>query len=397
MFGIPKGSKFKKEVWYFLISILLVHNAAYLIVPILPLLLKNLKDLKATEIGIVIGAGSLFIQLGSIIAGLLSDRVGNKYTMLLSNLCQAMGLIGMGFSKGYFALIFFSALNGVGTGMYIPSTKAALTYIASENQRTTVFSLRSVSSHIGICISGILLLLTASTINFYIAAGIYVLLLMLSWIFLPNNCGDQPCPALPLKSYIAILSDRPFMVFTGISALIWGLHTQLSFLLPLRAEAININTGRIGLIWTTTSITVILTQSLISRSFLEKHPLSLSIFIGTLLVGFGITLLGWSSSFIFLIFCSLIFIGGEMFMMPSIDSYNSSLASRQLIGAYFAVANLASGIGAAAGALSSGWILERYHIAASITPWLIYGGYTVLVSIFIIFLLKPFKRTTDPK
>lgn len=397
MFGIPKGFKAKNEIWYFLISILLVHIAAYFIVPILPLLLKNSKHLKAPEIGIVIGAGSLFIQLGSIIAGLLSDRVGNKFTMLLSHLCQALGLIGMGFSRGYFALVFFSALNGVGTGIYIPSTKAALTYIASENQRTTVFSLRSVSSHVGICISGIILLLTASTINFYMAAGIYILLLIFSWRLLPNDCGDQPCPALPLKRYMEIFSDKPFMVFTGISALIWGLHTQLSFLLPLRAEAINVNTGRIGLIWTTTSIMVILTQSLISKGFLEKHPLSLSMLLGTLLVGSGIILLGWSSSFMFLILCSLIFIVGEMFMMPAIDSYNSSLANQQLIGAYFAVANLAAGIGAAAGAFSSGWILDIYTIAASTIPWLIYSGYTAVVSIFIIILLKPFKRTSGLK
>ena len=397
MFGIPKDFNFRREIWYFLISIMLVHNAAYLIVPIFPLLLKNVKALNTTEIGFVIGAGSLFIQLGSIIAGLLADRLGNKYTMLLSNICQALGLVGLGLVKGYLPLVFFSILNGVGTGMYIPTTKAALSYIASEKQRTTVFSLRSVASHIGISISGLLLIFTTTNSNFYFASGIYVLLFMLSWIFLPNNCGNQPCPAVPLKSYIEIFSNKPFIIFTTISALIWALHTQLSFLLPLRAEVINISASRIGLIWSITSISVILLQPLISRGFLEKKSLSLSILIGIILGGTGVTLLGWSNSFILLVLCSLIFIGGEMFMMPSIDSYTSKIADQKLIGAYFAIANFSAGIGAALGAFISGKLIDTYPVDSSTIPWVSYAIYTAAISIIVILFLKPNKDSVVPQ
>jgi len=397
MFGIPKGFSFKREIWYFLISILLVHKAAYLIVPIFPLLLKNVKALNATEIGVVIGTGSLFIQLGSILAGLLADRIGNKYTMLLSNIFQVFGLVGLGLVKGYLSLVFFSVLNGVGTGMYIPTTKAALSYIASEEQRTTVFSLRSIASHIGISISGLLLILTAANVNFYFASGIYVVLFIFSWVFLPSNCGNQPCPAVPLRSYVEIFSNKPFVLFTALSTLIWALHTQLAFLLPLRAETININSSRIGLIWSITSISVILLQSLISRGFLEKKSLPLSILVGIVLVGAGITLLGWSNSFILLVLCSLIFICGEMFMMPSIDSYTSKIANQKLIGAYFAIANFSAGIGAAFGAFISGRLIDKYPVGSSIIPWVSYAIYTVVISLIIILLLKPAKDSVAPE
>ena len=389
MFGIPKHFTLKKELWYFLTSILLVHNAAYLIVPIFPILLKNIKGLSTSEIGIVIGTGSLFIQLGSIIAGLLSDRIGNKYTMLLSNICQAIGLFGMGFVHGFYSLVFFSVMNGVGTGMYIPTTKAALSYIASEEQQTTVFSLRSVASHIGISISGLLLLLTSGNINFYFAGGIYLTLLIISWIYLPNNCGEVPCPAVPFKSYLQILSNKSFIIFTVISSLIWGLHTQLSFLLPLRAEAIKISVGSIGLIWTITSVSVIIFQPIISRVFLESHPLTVSILTGTLLVGVGVAVLGWSNSFFLLALCSLVFITGEMFMMPSIDSYTSAIANQTLIGAYFAIANFASGIGAAAGAFISGKLIETYSVGTSVVPWVLYAIYTSVIALLIFVVLKP--------
>lgn len=397
MFGIPKDFKLKRELWVFLISIVLVHNAAYLIVPIFPLLLKNVKGLNSVEIGIVIGAGSLFIQLGSIIAGLLADRMGNKLIMLLSNICQAIGLIGMGLAGSYYILVFFSILNGIGTGMYIPTTKAALSYIASEDYLTTVFSLRSVASHIGISISGLLLLFIAANVNFYFAGGIYLLLLILSWLYLPNNCGDQPCPTVPLKSYVKILSNKGFLAFTAISALIWALHTQLSFLLPLRAEASGINSSKIGLIWTITSISVIILQPIISKTFLRRHSLALSILIGALLLGGGVSFLGFSNSFILLVLCSLLFIVGEMLMMPPLDSYTSSLADKKLIGAYFAISNFAAGIGAAAGAFISGRLLNIYSIKTASTPWLIYALYTGVLSLLILFILRPFSKNKKEK
>lgn len=397
MFGVPKDFKAKKELWIFLVSILLVHNAAYLIVPIFPILLKNIKNLNTVEIGIVLGAGSLFIQLGSVIAGLLADRMGNKFTMLLSNVCQAVGLIGMGLARSHYILVFFSIFNGIGTGMYIPTTKAALSYIASNDHLTTVFSLRSVASHIGISISGLLLLFVSNNVNFYFAGGIYLILLILSWLFLPDNCGDQPCPAVPLKSYIQILSNNDFIIFTAISTLIWALHTQLAFLLPLRAEAANINPSRIGLIWTVTSISVIILQPIVSKRFLRRYPLTLSILIGCLLVGGGISFIGLSNSFILLVLCSLVFIVGEMFMMPSFDSYTSNLADKKLIGAYFAISNFAAGIGAAAGAFISGRLLDIYPIGASSIPWLIYSIYTGVLCLLILFVLKPFSKNKKEK
>lgn len=85
MFGI-RNLRFSRDLWILLSSILVIHVAAYLIVPIFPILLKVEKNLSPGQIGIVIGAGSLFIQLGSILAGLISNRLGNHLTLILGNL-----------------------------------------------------------------------------------------------------------------------------------------------------------------------------------------------------------------------------------------------------------------------------------------------------------------------
>lgn len=384
MFGIPRHVKFKKEIWVLLTSILIIHIAAYLIVPIFPILLKTEKKLNPSDVGLVIGAGSLFIQLGSIIAGIIADRLGNKLTIVIGNALQFIALFGLGLSTSTILLIIFSSLNGVGTGIYIPTTKAAISYLATHEEATTAFSLRAVAANIGTSISGIFLLFFATNFNFYVAGIIYALLMIVSWIYLPVGCGDQPCPSVPLKNYVNIFKDRTFMVFSFVSALMWGIYTQLGLLLPLRGEAILGNVNRIGMIWTITSIIVILLQPIISGNFLEKYSPVFSLGIGTILLGIGITLVGWATTFTFLIVCSIIFIFGQMFMMPTFDNVTKLIADPNLLGAYFAVANFASGIGGALGAFSSGKLVDIYGIVDSPIPWVTYG----ILSVITVLLLK---------
>ncbi|AOY75959.1 MFS transporter [Clostridium formicaceticum] len=384
MFGIPPHINFKKEIWVLLSSILIIHIAAYLIVPIFPILLKTEKKLNPSEVGLVIGAGSLFIQLGSIIAGILSDRIGNKFTVVIGNAIQFIALFGLGLSTSVVPLTLFSGLNGMGTGIYIPTTKAAISYLASQEEATTAFSLRAVAANIGTSIAGIFVLFFATNSNFYVAGGVYAGLIIISWIFLPVGCGSQPCPAIPLKDYINIFKDKVFIVFSLISALMWAIYTQLGLLLPLRGEVVLGNVNKIGVIWTVTSIIVIIIQPIISRKFLEKHAPVLSLSVGTILLGLAITLIGWSTNFTFLMIFSILFIFGQMFMMPTFDNVTKLIADPSLLGAYFAVANFASGIGGALGSFVSGRLVDLYGIVASPIPWITYG----ILSIIIVALLQ---------
>lgn len=394
MFGIPRRA-FKREIWYFLLSILIVHIAAFLVVPILPVLLKNAKGMGAMEIGIILGMIAFSMQIGSFVAGILSDRIGNKYSILISNSCQGIGLIGLGFFETLPLLVLFSSLNGLGTGIYIPSTKAAISYIASEEQLTTAFSLRSIASHIGISIAGLLVYLFATNANLYYGGIIYCVILVLSFFYLPNNCGNGLCPPIPLKDYQKIITHKSFTSFLFISVLIWALHSQLAFLLPLRGDRVLKNAGLIGMIWSITSIGVILLQTTIAKKFLAVRPPKTSMLLGTLLIGLGITLIGIANSFALLIVCALIFILGEMFMAPTIDSLTGLYADPKLMGAYFAASSIATGIGGAFGTFASGRIIEIYSITGNVIPWMIYGGFTVLLVLIIQLLIKrdPLKKT----
>jgi MFS family permease len=197
-FGISK-LKLNKDIYILLSAVLIMHIASYIVIPVLPIIFKTEKGINPTEIGIIIGAGSIAFQVGNVISGAISDRIGKKTTMIIGSIIQTLAFVGYGLSDSYFLLLLFSSTNGVGSGIYAPTLKAALSVLASESAdtRTTAFSLRGIAANIGTSIGGLLLLFLAvqkSSLIFFIAAGTYGALALFTLILLPKDCNGEKCP-----------------------------------------------------------------------------------------------------------------------------------------------------------------------------------------------------------
>lgn len=183
-------------------------------------------------------------------------------------------------------------MNGLGGGFNAPTTKAAIAALASDEHKTTAFSLRGIAANIGTGIAGILayfVLGGASALIFYVAASLFVFLGIISWLYVPTNCGEKPCPIILPKSYLQIFKNKAFVAFSLISVLIWAIYTQFTLSVPLRAAAILPDPCIISLIWTINSFIVILLQAPISSWILKKiHPMY-ALSLGTLFIGGGLS------------------------------------------------------------------------------------------------------------
>ncbi|ERJ12076.1 MFS transporter [Haloplasma contractile] len=388
MFGIPKNMKLNKALYSLLTVVLIMHIASNIVIPILPVILRSEAGLDPTKIGVVIGSFSIAFQLGSIIGGLLSDRVGKRPTMFVGALIQMSALIGFGVSDSYLMFVLFSLLNGVGAGIYAPTVKAAIATLANESKdmETTAFSLRGIFANIGVGIAGlIILILSASKSNiiFFSAAGIYLLLAIFTWIFISKDCERKRCPKIPLNSYLLIFKNKPFVVFAILLIFINAIYAQLGLLLPLRGEAIFENGKIVGSIWTITSVAVIIFQGYINRRILQKFNPMTSLFWSLLIFAGGILLIGLSGNYYLLALSAVIFFFGEMLMLPTTDSLISQFAHADLIGAYFSIANLIYGIGTALGAFVGGRIIDRFGVDTTLLPWGIIAGFSIAVAILL--------------
>jgi MFS family permease len=390
-YGVSK-LELSKDIYILLTAVLIMHVASYLIIPILPIVFKTEKGISITQIGVIIGAGSIAFQVGNVISGAISDTIGKKTTMIIGSIIQMIAFIGYGFSDDYPLLLLFSFTNGVGSGIYAPTLKAAISVLTSESSetRTTAFSLRGISANIGTSIGGLIVLFLAvqesSNIIFFLAAGTYAFLALFTLFLLPKDCNGEKCPRVPLDSYKLIFKNKPFIIFGILVVLINGIYSLLELLLPLRAEAVLENGKVVGSIFTIMSVSVIMLQGLIAKYILRRtNPLT-PIFWSMIFFAIGLLLIGTSTTFLYLTISAIIFTMGQMLMLPTTDSVVSKLADAKLIGAYFSIANLLHGLGAAGGAFIAGRLISIYGINQSITPWIIFliasimiGGLILLI------------------
>jgi MFS family permease len=390
-FGIPKFS-LSKDIIVLLFAELLTHLGAYIFIPIFPVILVSEKGIDPTKIGLIIGMISLTSQIGNTLGGLLSDRVGRKITITLGSFIEALAVFGYGVSNDYTSFLICSMIFGLGNGIYSPSVKASIASLTSQcaKTRTTAFSIRGIAANTGVGVGGLLILILSnmkSSTIFFIAGSIFLILGIITSILLPKGCGDEECPKIPLNSYMLIIKNKAFIIYTLVSILVWAIFAQLNLLIPLRADAVLENGKMVGSIWTITSIIVIIFQGVISKYILQKiNPFS-GITIGVLFFGLGIFLIGLSYNLLFLTLSAAIFLIGQMLVFPTIDSITSQLAHTELIGAYFSVANLISGLGNAIGNFLGGKIISVYGINTDLFPWAIFGIFALATSI-IMFMVQ---------
>lgn len=379
-----------------LIGVLLSHLGTYMVIPILPIMLKVEAELSLIQIGSVLAAYAISFQFGSLIGGFLADRIGRRFIIGLGALIGAAGLIGFGFFTSYLLLLLTSVTTGLGNGLNAPSTKAAISALASKENQTTAFSIRGIAANIGTATAGLIvffLITGSSQIIFWIAGVIYIVLALKSWFLLPKNCGDDPCPVIPSGAYREVLKNKPFIAFGVVTLVIWALYAQLALALPLRATDILPDPKNVALIWTINSMIVIFAQgSMTGRVIQRVHPLS-ALGFGMLFIGLGIGSLYWASAFFHLVISGAIFVVGEMLILPTIDSTISQLSKAGLIGLFFGLANVLSGLGEAGGNFVGGRLLEM-GTEFSYLPWIVYGT-TGGILCLVVFMLKRWKPLND--
>lgn len=353
------------------------HLGYYLVLPLLAVILSTEKGLTAGQAGMVLGTGSISYLAGSLLGGWLTDRLGQRRTLVLGLLLRGAGLLGYGFATTIPCLFAASLVTGIGGGIYTPPAKAGIATFATERNKTTAFSFRGIAANIGVTAGPLLgaFLVTGSSLNLFVAAFfIYAGLAAAHRFLLPADCG-KPAAGRASNGFAPdILRDRPFLVFSLITVFIWALYAQFTFSIPLRAADILPNPKNVGLLWSITSLMVIFLQAPVTRyTSAFWHPLAM-LASGAVLMGIGLGSVMWSSRFFHLLISVTVFTLGEMLVMPTVDTIVSQLAKPRLIGSYFGIASFVWGMGESLGNVGGGQLLNfAKNWNTPDLPWLVFA------------------------
>lgn len=370
-----------------LLIVFIMHLATYLVTPIFPIFLEKAGSFSLAQVGLILGVGSIAYQIGSLLGGLASDRLGRRSVMMIGSLLEGTAMAGYSISYPFVLFLLFSVINGLGTGFLAPALKAMIAGLVNESDRTAAFSWRGIAAHLGIIIAGVAITLLAIGVSrsiFLYAAATFAVLALAIRVALPSDrCEGADCEKVQLADYKALWHNRRFVWFSVVSLFIWALYAQFALVMPLRGEHVLGSAARIGLIWTINSTCVVLLQRFLSRFLIERIRPYISLLAGTLLVGSGLFAMGFAFNFVMLSASAVLFIIGEMLLMPVIDSLTGRFAQDELLGAYFGISNFISGVGTAIGTSAGGLLAERLGGLNSHAPWIAYGLAGVICAGFI--------------
>ncbi|MBG9800862.1 MFS transporter [Brevibacillus laterosporus] len=365
-----------------LVAALFMHIAIFLVTPIFPIFLEKARHLHASQIGFILAIASLMYQIGSLIGGFLCDRVSRKLVMISGAAIQACAMFGYSVSQTFLLFMLFSALNGSGMGLLAPAIKAKIADGVKQEDRTTAFSWRGIAANIGIIIGGLtvtLLALSTNRLVFIYAAGVYILLTFFLLFTLPKARQETTKKdSLSWSQYKRLLDHRSFLFFCLVSLLVWGLYAQFPLVVPLRGQHIMGTGAKVGLIWTINSTFVVLFQGVITRYILEKISPYWAMVSGTLFLGAGLFAMGFAHQFWTFSAAAVVFIIGEMLAVPVFDSLVGHFAKPPLLGAYYGIGNVVTGISGAIGNAVGGYMIESLGGIGSMRPWYMYGIITLI-------------------
>lgn len=383
-----------------MLAVVLSHLGTYMIIPLLPIFLKMEKEMTVSQIGFILAVSPFSFQIASLLGGWLADRIGRRRMIAVGAWLNAMAIVGFAWFEHFWSFVGMGLLSGIGVGLHVPSIKAEIASIAEGfRNETTAFSMRGIAANIGIATAGLLtyfVLGGTSVLIFYISGFIYIASGALVWFKVRHDYGSPSYKHKLFGDYVHIFRNRAFVVFCGVSVLIWALYHQLAIGLPLRAEANLEEPGIVSLIWTINSFLVILLQSNMSKWVVSKlhsmHTLSLSI----LLIGTGIGSLAFATTFTGFVVSGVIFILGEMLLMPTFDAAISRMGTAATLGAYFGISNFIAGVGEGVGKFAGGQLLALG--TEKLTPWLIYAVSGLVLAVFLsgLQLWRPIRDSLVP-
>ncbi|MFL1780714.1 MFS transporter [Candidatus Hepatincolaceae symbiont of Richtersius coronifer] len=360
-----------------------------MIFPLLPLL-KLQFALNDMQVGYLVSSFALFNLIGSMVFGILSDKIGRKYLLAVPLFFAAVAYYFTGLSESYGELLLLRAAAGFCTGNFSVAF-ACLSDLSTKENKFKNMSYLGISFSLGFilgpALGGLLagntndLLLANFALPFNVAAFFTLLSAILAFIFLRETLSvaeRKQAKHINIWTNIKqIYTNKTIILFTYLtilfSLILAGLEVYLSLWLN---HKFLLTSQNLGLYWGGFSVVVALGQLLSPKLFPVPKK--------ALIAGFATFMLGMASlvitnNFISLYFFTFVMALGMGMILPSINVNLSLQGNKNQQGMIFGINQSFGSLGRIIGPYLLGML---YFINPNLT-WLA-TSFICLCSIFVI-------------
>ncbi|MGK5627443.1 MDR family MFS transporter [Streptomyces sp. URMC 123] len=348
----------------------LINRLGAFVSTFLALYLTLQKGYSATYAGLVVALYGLGGAAGNLVAGVLTDRLGRRPTLLVSQTATAAMVALLGFASHPGVIAVLAALAGMATSASRPAVQAMMTDIVPERHRVRAFALNYWAINLGFALSASVAGLIARHSYRWLFLGEALLTLLCAAVAYLRLPESRPAPRSAPEgsaeagpegatSLSTVLRDGRFMTVVGLNLLLVTLYQQGLVALPMAMGKAGFDSADFGLVIAANGILIVVLQMPVTR-LIEHRPPGPLLVVSALLTGagFGLTALADSVPFYVLTVC--VWTLGEIVNSPTQMALVARLSPAEGRGRYQGVYTLSWSVAAFAAPLLGGLVIDRH-------------------------------------
>ncbi|MBN3948752.1 MAG: MFS transporter [Nostoc sp. NMS7] len=349
-----------------------------------PIFFVNQVGLSATSVGVALGSASISGIVGRIVGGSLADsgHWGRRRTLLLATAISASGSLVLAATNNFTILVIGSLISGLGIGFYWPAAEAVVADASEIDNRRETFAIARLADNlglaIGIVLAGFLITIIGSYRWLFVIDAISFLVFFGVVYVGISETEQQQIKELEntqyIASWIAVLSDRRFLVYITVNIFFTIYISQIHSTLPLYFKNfVFVESTSEGFAKTTISglfawhlVFAIICQLPVT-SILKRcsHTLALTVSAILWAIGFGLIWVSGTAPSYNLVWVTLalgVFAVAIVSYTPSAASLVTELAPENQRGVYFSINAVCWAVGSFIGHPLGGWALDQPRI-----------------------------------
>ncbi|MER6851475.1 MFS transporter [Streptomyces flaveolus] len=294
--GLPR------EFWWLWTSTLVNRLGAF-VATFMALYLTLDRGYSASYAGLVAALHGLGGVVSSLGAGVMTDRLGRRPTLLVAQTSTAASVALLGFMRDPVAIAAVAFLVGMASNASRPAVQAMMADIVRPEDRIRAFSLNYWAINLGFAISSMgagFIAEFSYLAGFLIEAGMTLVCAVLVFVKLPESRPEKTSldagPAgEPPVSLMTVLRDGRYMSVVGLSFLVALIFQQGYLGLPVAMGAAGFTPADFGLAIAVNGVLIVVLQIPVTRFIEHRDPRRLLV-ASSLLAGYGFGLTAFAGS-----------------------------------------------------------------------------------------------------
>jgi MFS family permease len=355
--GLPR------EFWWLWTSTLVNRLGAF-VATFLALYLTLDRGYSATYAGLVAALHGLGGVISSLGAGVMTDRLGRRPTLLIAQASTALSVALLGFVRDPVAIAAVAFLVGMASNASRPAVQAMMADIVRPEDRVRAFSLNYWAINLGFAVSSMAAGFIAETsylAGFLIEAAMTMACAILVFVKLPESRPERTAAqkAEPEVGLGTVLRDGRFMSVVGLSFLVALIFQQGSVGLPVAMGEAGFTPAEYGMAIAVNGVLIVALQIPVTRFIQHRDPRRLLI-VSSVLAGYGFGLTAFAGSVAVIALTVCVWTLAEIVNAPTQTGIVVRLSPVHGRGRYQGMYTMSWSVAALVAPLMSGYVIDRY-------------------------------------